>query len=192
MKRPGPAIWFLKHLGVDDPVIGDLLEQHESGRSSRWLWRQVLMATFGLAKTRALLTAGTAALGWAVLWAFFGFLLVPFAQLDGYVTANGLAEPYSAGWWLRSVVMWIVVGFPFLASGWIVAKFAWRTPLLPVLTFAVSVSTVVLIALILDSDPGKSLDLRMWLTVPLFLVVAPATTIAVGGYVAATRGARRG
>lgn len=117
---------------------------------------------------------------------FFGVLLVPFAQLDGYVTAKGLAQPYSAGWWIRGILMWVVVGFPFVASGWIVAKIASRTPLLPVLTFAVSVSTVMLIALILD-DPRQALDLRMWLTVPLFLVVAPATTIAASGFVAARR-----
>lgn len=125
--------------------------------------------------------------GWVVLWVFFGFLLVPFAQLDGYVMAKGLAQPYSVVWWLRGVLMWIVIGFPFVASGWIVAKIASRTPLLPVLTFAVSVSVTVLIALILDADPGQTLDLRMWLTVPLFMVVAPATTIAVGGLVAARR-----
>jgi hypothetical protein len=188
MKRPGGvAIWFLKQLGIEDAFIGDLIEQHGSGRSSWWLWRQVLMATFGLATKYALLTFGTVAIGWAVLWVFFGFLLVPFAQLDGYVMAKGLAQPYSAGWWLRGILMWIVIGFPFVASGWIVAKIASRTPRLPVLTFAVSVSTVVLIALILDSDPGESLDLRIWLTVPLFLVVAPATTVAASGFVAARR-----
>ena len=68
----------------------------------------------------------------------------------------------------------------------IVARLARHTPLLPVLTFAVSVSVTVLIALILDSDPGQTLDLRLWLTVPLFLVVAPATTIAAGGFIAVT------
>ena len=28
MKRPGLAIWFLKHLGMEDAFIGDLIEQH--------------------------------------------------------------------------------------------------------------------------------------------------------------------
>jgi hypothetical protein len=186
MKRPGLAIWFLKHLGLEDAFIGDLVEQRDSGRSTGWFWRQVLIAILHVARRHVALTLGTVALGWVVLWVCFGFLLLPFAQLDGYVMTKGLAQPYSAGWWLRGILMWIVVGFPFVASGWIVAKIASRTPLLPVLTFAVSVSTVMLIALILD-DPGQILDLRMWLTVPLFLVVAPATTIAMGGFVAARR-----
>lgn len=187
MKRPRLAMWLLRNLGADDAVAGDLLEQYQSGRSSRWLWRQVLLATLSVTRTQAWLTVGTVALGWAVLWLFFGVFLVPFGQLDGYVVAKGLARPYSAGWWLRGILMWIAVGFPFVASGWIVAKLAWRTPFLPVVTFAVSVSAVVLIALFLDSDTRDALPFRRWLTVPLFLMVAPAATIAVSGLVAARR-----
>jgi hypothetical protein len=127
------------------------------------------------------------ALGWVVLWVFFGFVLVPLGQLDGYVVAKGLAQPYSAGWWLRGLLTWSLTGVPFLASGWLVARLAWRAPLLPVLTLAVSVSTVILIALILDTEPDERFNLRVWLTVPLFLMVAPATGIALGGFVAARR-----
>jgi hypothetical protein len=156
MKRSGKTTWFLKNLGVDEAVIGDLVEQHDSGRSRAWCWRQVLMASLHVARTHALLMIGTVLLGWAVLWMFFRFVGSPLARFDEYLLGSGLIERYSAGWWLRSILMWIVVGFPFLASGWIVAKLAWRTPLLPVLTFAVSVSTAVLIALILDTGSGGS------------------------------------
>ena len=52
---------------------------------------------------------------------------------------------------------------------------------------SLSVSTVVLIALILDTGPAQGFDLGVWLTVPLFLMVAPATAIAAGGFVAARR-----
>jgi hypothetical protein len=187
MRRPGLAMWLLKNLGVDDAVVGDLVEQYESGRSSQWLWRQVLMATVSISRPHGWLTLGTLALGWAVLWVFFGVLLPPLGELDGYVVAKGLAQPYSVGWWLRGLVTWTLTGFPFLASGWLVARLAWRTPLLPVLTFAVSVSTVILIALILDTGPDEGFNLRVWLTVPLFLMVAPATGIALGGFVAARR-----
>src|SRR5262245_37803907 len=138
------AMWVLKHLGLEDAVVGDLIEQYESGRSSRWLWRQVLIATVTLVRTHAVLTVGAAILGWIVLWGFFGFLLVPLGQLDGYVITKGLAPPYSAAWWLRSILMWAFVGFPFVASGWIVGKVGPRNALLPVLTFALSVSLTVL------------------------------------------------
>jgi hypothetical protein len=187
MKRPGVTTWFLKNLGVDDAVIGDLIEQHQSGRSGGWLWRQVLTATLHAARTHAVVTIGAVALGWAALWVFFRFVGSPLARFDSDLLANGLIDRYSAGWWLRSILMWIVAGFPFLASGWMIAKLAWRTPLLPVLTFAVSVSAAILIALIVDTGQGGGLDPLGWLTVPLFLTVAPAASIVVGGVVAAGR-----
>ena len=183
-RRPIPT-WLLKNFGVDEAVIGDLVERYQSGRSARWFWWQALRAVFAALRQHAPLTILAVICGWLVLWVSFRFLGPLFAPL----TSTGLTKRYSIEWWLRSGLMWVVVGAPFVASGWLVAKVASRHPLLPVLTFAVSVSTVVLIALILDSNPGNGLDLRMWLTVPLFLVVAPATTIAVGGFVAATAGA---
>jgi hypothetical protein len=187
MKRSGLATWCLKHLGVDDAVVGDLMERHESGRSRVWLWRQVLMASLHVARTDGLLMIGAVVFGWAVLWLFFRFVGVPLARFDGYLLANGMIERYSAGWWVRSALMWIVMGAPFFASGWMVAKVASRTPRLPVMTFALSVSTAILIALILDTGQGDPAPLHMWLTVPLFVMVAPATAIALGGFTAARR-----
>jgi hypothetical protein len=185
--REFPA-WLLQNLGVDDAVIGDLVEQHDSGRrSGRWFWRQAFTAIFHVARTHAVVTIGAVALGWAALWVFFRFIGSPLARFDDYLLANGLIDRYSAGWWLRSILMWIVVGLPFLASGWMVAKLAWRTPLLPVLTFAVSVSAAILIALILDTGPGGGFAPLGWLTVPLLLIVAPAMSIVLGGVVAARR-----
>ena len=191
MKRRAVPTWFLRNLGLDDAVVGDLVEQYQSGRSTRWFCRQALIAAFVMARKHAVLTIGAGVLGWVALWLFFGFVGAPLARLDRYLIANGLLEPFSAAWWLRGAVMWIVVGFPFLASGRMVAAIAARMPLLPVLTFALSVSTTIAAALIFDAGQGNSLDLRMWLGVPLFLTVAPATTIALGGLVAAIHGQQR-
>jgi hypothetical protein len=130
-------------------------------------------------------TIGAVVLGWAALWVFFRFFGVPLLRFDNYLLGNGVIERYSAGWWLRTVLMSIAVGVPFFASGWMVAKVAARTPLLPVLTLALSVSVTVLIALLLDTGQGEPLAFRLWLTVPLFLIVAPATVIGLGGFVAA-------
>jgi hypothetical protein len=186
--RPGLATWFLRHLGVDDAVIGDLVEQHESGRSGRWFWRQALTATFHVARTHALVTIGAVALGWTALWLFFRFVGSPLSRFDQYLLENGLIDRYSAAWWLRSILMWLVVGFPFLASGWMVTKVAARNELFPVLTFALSVSATILVALVLDTGQADPAPLRMWLTpVPLFLIGGPATAIVVGGFVAARR-----
>jgi hypothetical protein len=174
-------MWLLKNLGLDDAVVGDLVEQNQAGRPTTWLWRQVLAAACVGARRQAFVTVGAVGLGWIFLWVY-GVTLVRFDLL-----IKTPVERYSAEWWLRSALMWIEVGFPFVASGWMVAKLAWRTPLLPLLTFAVSVSTVVLIVLVLDTGPAEGFDLQVWLTVPLFLIVAPATAIAAGGLVAARR-----
>jgi hypothetical protein len=181
MRGPAIATWFLKHLGLDDAVLGDLLERYQSGRSARWFYWQALRATFAALRQHALLTILAVICGWLVLWVCFRLLGPPFAPL----TSTGLTERYSVEWWLRAGVMWVVVGAPFVASGWLVAKVASRHPLLPVLTFALSVSLAILIALVLDTSQGQSPKLRMWLTVPLFLIVAPATAIVVGGLVVA-------
>jgi hypothetical protein len=186
MKAPVTGMWLLKHLGLDDAILGDLLEGYQSRRSPRWFWWQALRATVAALRQHAVLTIVAVALGWLVLAVFFKFAGVP-ARLDTYLNASGLVERYSAAWWLRSVSMWVVVGFPFVASGWIVATIASRCPLLPVFAFALSVSMVVLLALILDTGQGDGFDFRVWLTVPLFLMVAPATAVALGGFVAARR-----
>jgi hypothetical protein len=38
------AIWLSQHLGVPDPLIGDLVEQYAGSRSRVWLWRQAIAA----------------------------------------------------------------------------------------------------------------------------------------------------
>ena len=139
-------------------------------------------------EANAVLTVGAVVLGWTVLWVFFRFVGSPLTQFDQYLLENGLIDRYSVAWWLRSVLMWIVVGFPFLASGWMVAKVAARNALFPVFTFALSVSAAILVALVLDTRQADPARLGMWLTpVPLFLMVAPATAIAAGGWVGARR-----
>ncbi len=185
-RRPVPT-WLLKNLGVDEAVIGDLVEEYQSGRSTRWFYWQALRAIFVALRQHTVLTIVAVALGWLVLWLFFRFADAPLAGLDRELFAAGVMDRYSGAWWLRSALMWGAIGLPFFVSGWMVATVASRTPMLPLLTFALSVSATIFVALILDTGQGNSLDLRMWLTVPLFLTVAPATAIVVGGVVAAKR-----
>jgi hypothetical protein len=43
-RPPGFATWVLRWFGVDDPLIGDLSEALQGGKSSLWYWRQTLVA----------------------------------------------------------------------------------------------------------------------------------------------------
>jgi hypothetical protein len=38
------AIVVMERFGVDESLIGDLVEQHRAGRSALWLWRQTVIA----------------------------------------------------------------------------------------------------------------------------------------------------
>jgi hypothetical protein len=40
------ATWLLIRFGVDEALLGDLIEQHNAGRPRAWLWRQVRGAIF--------------------------------------------------------------------------------------------------------------------------------------------------
>ena len=119
MKPRAVPTWLLRNLGLDDAVVGDLVEQYQSGRSTRWVWRQALIATFVMARKHAVLTIGAVVLGWAAVWLFFGFVGAQLARLDSYLIAKGLVEPYSAAWWLRGVVCgsWWDSRF-WQAAGW--------------------------------------------------------------------------
>jgi len=77
MKAPVTGMWLLKHLGLDDAVLGDLIEGYQSGRSARWFWWQALRATFAALRQHAVLTIVAVALGWLVLAFFFKFADVP-------------------------------------------------------------------------------------------------------------------
>src|SRR5688500_13318509 len=103
MKRSAKLTWLLTNLGVGDAVIVDLVEQHESGRTNGWLWRQVLTATLHVAKANAVLTVGAVVLGWTALWVFFRFVGSPLSRFDQYLLENGLIDRYSAAWCLRSI-----------------------------------------------------------------------------------------
>lgn len=38
------ATWLLTRAGLDDALVGDLIEQRHAGRSRIWFWRQVVIA----------------------------------------------------------------------------------------------------------------------------------------------------
>lgn len=77
---PAAANWILEHLnpsGKNDALLGDLLEEFRSGRSSGWYWRQALSAVIsGFARG---LREHWLALLFAALWT------IPVPALDIFV-----------------------------------------------------------------------------------------------------------
>jgi hypothetical protein len=88
-KPPSLAAWLLKRLGVCDanePLIGDLAEEFQDGRSAAWYWRQTLSAMWHQSGARS---AG-AFIGWTAQ------LLVVFAMRQYSPTTSWVALPVGA------------------------------------------------------------------------------------------------
>jgi hypothetical protein len=75
---PKFALWLLRHLGSPyqgEALAGDLIEQHQEGRSRTWVWRQTIMAIL-LARGRFL-----AAMPWAAVGKLLSYLLAEMATV---------------------------------------------------------------------------------------------------------------
>ena len=50
MSPPRLATWFLSWLeGASSPLVGDLYEEWQHGRSAGWFWRQTMRVLYGRA-----------------------------------------------------------------------------------------------------------------------------------------------
>ena len=112
MRQPVLATWLLRHFGsarMNDPLMGDLMEERQSGRSWLWFWKQVLVAVLaGLSRdiwNHKLLAFRAIAVGW-LFWAVWFGLEFLAAFLLGIRWPHGLV-----GW---------ILGF--VVSGWVVAR----------------------------------------------------------------------
>jgi hypothetical protein len=156
--------WLMRRFDVDYALIGDLAEQRHA-RSSIWLTRQVFRA-IGASTVAALRRRpGIALLALTAGWTF----LFLFSQVSPA---------------MRGAVLWPALAFAFFAAGWIVAKIASSLPMPVVTAFAMSVGVTTATAVLLDGPLNT--DIRIWLTVPLFLTVAPPMMIVAGGLFAAS------
>jgi len=93
------AVRFLDRCGVDDAVVGDMLEVYEACPSAVRLWREVVMAVFARGVRHACenkpQTVRRAATGVAVIW-FLGYTLTGSSHVD--IASSVRVEDVSGGW----------------------------------------------------------------------------------------------
>jgi len=129
------AAWLLTRFGVDASLIGDLVEQHRSGRSRLWFWRQTVVAiaarvaatmSIDLAVVRIAAVVAVIALAESYLWMHVFSHYANVLYMTWY--------PYSIDWMARTSphAIWQIVVFlhpwawTFMA-GWcaMLAVIAW-------------------------------------------------------------------
>ena len=117
-KMPAIAVWLLNRFGVpqnNESLMGDLVEEHGSGRSALWVWRQTAVAIAHTVtrdlRDHKLLTLRAVATGWAVNLAWARIIALA-SQHELWRKHQGL---YNA-----------LLSFTFLAlpaiGGWLVAR----------------------------------------------------------------------
>ncbi len=183
MRQPVLATWLLRHFGsarMNDPLMGDLMEERQSGRSRLWFWKQVLVAVFtGLSKdmwNHKILALRAIAIGWglsiAVNSVWFGVLRAKYE-----ITAPSF---------------WVACSLFAVASGWVVAHL--HRPYHAAMTSVYISATILaepftiysLTHRFLKYGPEYSYHFLEW---DLTHVVAVAGSILIGGLLAFPRGA---
>jgi hypothetical protein len=113
--KPNPPVmasWLLEHFGIpqrNEPLIGDLLEEHSSGRSALWFWRQTFVAL-------AITAAGDI---WnhklpAVRAIATGLIaMLPLRAIRFHLA--------SQRWGDNPIVFWALTFLSFAFAGWVVA-----------------------------------------------------------------------
>ena len=156
------AEWLLSHVVAGDtsePLAGDLVEEHHRGRSSLWLWTQVLAAiVIGAGheiRAHKFIAIRGIVTGLTSLWC-----LAVLATL--ILTRAGF--PHAVNWRWPHILVLFVIGFTYTSlSGWIVGHLHRTHRTTAVFSFLASV----LIVSVLE------LPLLYWLTPSVFMTVVP-------------------
>ena len=128
---PALATWILKRTArANEPLIGDLLEEYQRGRSAVWYWRQVLTTVIvGQSKAAAL------ALGVAAVYLLGSYVSIPGANasVPELLQRRAVGTPYRlfsvlAGGQVTGVTIFVLGINPYISAAFIVqaAAFAWR------------------------------------------------------------------
>ncbi len=198
-RLPWAAVWLLEAFNVTDDnpaLIGDLTEEVSGGRSSVWLWRQVLAAiVFAVAKdisNNKLLTIRALIVGqlgvWLSLWVLAKIL---YSHLWTFFWFTVFSHERWFHWngWVLFLPQYLIA---FVCGGWIVARFQRGHQRLLVFVFAALQSTVLMVGEfptlrrhLIDSVDQPRFRPYLEADVAVFLLCPIA--VLVGGYLARSR-----
>jgi hypothetical protein len=202
---PAAAIWLLKVFKVPESnpaLAGDLTEEYLGGRSSVWLWRQVLAAiAFAVGKEiygHRLLTIRSLIIGeaavWLSSWAIYTALAI-YGALYGHSRAMLLIPvytPWQLFYWAGRVYMLPGSMLVFMFGGWIVGLFHRDHRTVLVFLFAMLQFIVVIVQAY--SEFGRllvnSIDqprFRPYLVANIALFLLCPIGVLLGGYLARSR-----
>jgi hypothetical protein len=196
---PAAAIWLLKVFKVpeNNPALtGDLAEEFSHGRSSAWLWRQVLAATaFAIGKetySHKLLTIRAVVVGeaavWLSSWVLIRVLLSLVFRLFPHSWFNWI------GWILFPVPLGSIGASmgAVMFAGWIIGRFhrEHRTTLL--LLFATLQFLLVApeVSRLLVSSIEQP-RFRPYLAADIAFLFLGPMAVLLGGYLSRSRGENR-
>jgi hypothetical protein len=192
---PVAATWLLEHLHSDnenESLVGDLMEDHEHGRSNAWYWKQVLAAivvsSYNEVRAHLFITIKALVTGWAAQFLLRYIIEGSLSRLHLWLPlyhklplflGNGIATPLT---WL---ILWTPI---WIGSGWLVGGH-YRSHLASmVLVFSTSALAWKLLTLpwtihFLFKNGGDS-RYSPQLVVELLNLILPSVYIMVGGLLA--------
>jgi hypothetical protein len=136
---PRLATALLERLGPrDEALIGDLVEEYRSGRSSAWYWGQVLTAivigTASEVRAHKLVAVRVFAIGWIVGWVYSRYVspwifsaVYTALQFDQFLFTTGLVKWfYLYGLGFPGIFLdfaWpLTIAVGWFANGWLVGR----------------------------------------------------------------------
>ncbi len=196
---PSAVVWLLRAFKVTDnnpALTGDLAEEVSRGRSSVWLWRQVVAAiAFTLGKeiySNKLLTIRAVVVGEAAVW-------LSSRALIGLL--NSLVFRLFPHWWLNWIG-WILFPVPLgsigasmgavMFAGWIVGRFHREHRTTFVLLFATLqffLVTPEVTRLLMNSIEQPRF--RPYLVADMAFLFLGPMAVLLGGYLGRSRGENR-
>jgi hypothetical protein len=202
---PAAAVWLLEAFKVTEhnpALTGDLTEECSRGRSSAWLWKQVLAAiAFAVGKEiygHRLLTIRSLIMGeaavWLSSWAIYTALAI-YGALHGHSRAMLLIPvytPWQLFYWAGRAFMLPGSMLVFMFGGWIVGRF--HRDHGTVLVFLFATLQFILVIVQAYSEFGRllvnSIDqprFRPYLAANMALFLFCPMGVLLGGYLARNR-----